>query len=368
MKMFTKHYTLAMAFVLAGVVFLHGSAFAKAEQLPPRQWTPAERKQYEEKVDWLYRAKYGIMFHFVPNMHRFRTGRIKWTGEKWSAWIDAVDVEKIAAQAAEIGAGYVILSIGQGGGFYCAPNPVIRKYWGLKPGEAGSKRDLPMDLYGALNKRGIRMMLYTGCAPSLMPGPASEKVGWFGSGFKFDRCTPEGAAHWAEALQWYSDHYGEKVSGWWLDGLREWAPGYRKAVHAAIAQGNPNALATSGTYALSDFLHGHCVADWKKQQRRLPTQGRWDATYQIQWHAFQYLGRSWSARGTAHSSKSIVEYATEVIKRGGVITFDIGTFDERPKIKGPYLYVPEDQMNQLRAVRDAVRQVRRAGGQAVSSE
>jgi len=215
-----------------------------------------------------------------------------------------------------------------------------------------------MDLYEALSKRGIRLMLYSACTPYLLPGPASEVAGWYGSGHKFRECTPEGAKHWIEALQWYSDHYGRRISGWWLDGLREWAPGYRQAVTVAIRHGHLDTLVTSGTHALSDFLHGHCVGNWEKQQQRLPTTWRWDETHRIQWHAFQYLGRSWGARGTAHSTASIVDYARKVIESGGVITFDIGTFDEAPAIDGPYLSIPGEQMEQLRAVRDALEELR----------
>lgn len=346
--------TGVMSLVLCGT--LQG---APVEQYPPKQRTAEERKEYEKKVDWFYQAKFGIMFHFVPNMHRFRAGRIEWTSEKWNAWVDAVDVEKVADQAQEIGAGYVILSIGQGGGFSCAPNPVLEKYWGLEPGEATSRRDLPMDLYKALKKRGIRMMFYTACEPSLMPGPKSEKVGWFGKGYKFNRATPGGCKRWAEVLRWYSDHYGEAASGWWLDGLNEWAPNYRRRVHAAISHGNPDALVTSATHSLSDFNHGHCTHNWKAQQKRLPPKsGRWFEPYNIQWHAFITMGHSWAARGTAHSTESVVDYASKVVQGGGVITFDIGAFDRKPYV-GPYLFVPEDQMQQLRAVGKALKEIKR---------
>lgn len=211
-----------------------------------------------------------------------------------------------------------------------------------------------MDLHQALKKRGIRMMLYTGCTPYLLPGPASEKAGWFGKGYKFVRATPDGADHWIEVLQWYSDHYGEAVSGWWLDGLREWAPNYRQRAHAAVEHGNLKSIATSGTHALSDYIHGHCTANWQAQQKRLPPKGRWEPEYGIQWHAFQYLGHSWAANGTTRSTNSLVRYAVNVVQGGGVITFDIGAFDERPVLKGPYLNIRDDQMQQLRAVRDAV--------------
>ena len=354
------HCTRSSLCCLGAIAALGATLFAAVPQLPPVTRTPQEQKKFEARLDWFYKAKYGVMFHYVANMMRFKKERLKWTSEKWDAWVDAVDVEVVAAQAAEIGAGYVVISLGQKGGYYCSPNPVYEKYWGAAASKFGSKRDLPMDLYKALKKRGIRMMLYTACTPYAVPGPDSERNGWTGSGLKFKQATPEGQARWIESLQWYSDHYGEACAGWWLDGLKPYGPDYRQKVHQAVRHGNPDALTASGTHALSDYTHGHCVANWAAQQKRLPN-GRWDAEYRIQWHAFQYLGRSWAARGTAHSTKSLVNYATKVISRGGAITFDVGVFEEKPRLKGPYLRIDDDQMKQLRAVRDAVNALKTGG-------
>ena len=362
----TSRITLAIAFgsfLLGTVAVSAAPPLSKPSQplLPNKVWTPQEREAYEQKVDWLYKAKYGIMFHFVPNLHRhFGAKRKQWTSESWNAWVDAVDVEKVAEQAKEIGAGYFILSIGQGGGFYCAPNPIIEKHWGVEPGQCGSRRDLPMDFYHALKKRNIPLMLYTSTENYLLPGVHSEKAGWFKTrDNKATKGSPEGAAHTLEAIQWYADHYGDKVTGWWLDGLAELVPNYRVDMHKAVLHGNPNAVVTSASHTLSDFLHGHCTADWKRQQKYLPEYGRWDETYQIQWHAFQYLGRSWGERSKARSTESIVNYATNVIKAGGIITFDVGTFDEPKKgaVEGPFLEILEPQLEQLMAIKDAVAKI-----------
>ena len=355
---------LVFTIALSAVVFLAASVSrGEDEQPPPKKRTPEEFAKFKKKLDWFYKAKYGIMFHFLPNMHRFRRNRAQWTPEKWNAWVDAVDVEKVAKQARDVGAGYVILSISQGGGFACVRNPVIAKHWGLKPEDYGSARDLPTDLYEALKKYDIKMMLYIASSPHLMPGPKSEKAGWFGNGFKFAKCTPEGARHWAEVVKWYSEHYGTKVSGWWLDGLREWAPGYREMIHKAAIAGNPDAITASATYALSDFTHGHCVRNWKKQQKNVP-KNRWDPTYKIQWHAFQYLGHSWAARDAPRSTESLVDYAVNVVKNGGVITFDVGTFEEEKgkPVKGPLLEMAPKQYQQLLAIKKALENLERKPG------
>lgn len=340
---------LMAVLALAGLASGLNSGAAGGE--PP---LTAEQQAKARRTEWFHQAKYGIMFHFVPSMGRFK--QIPWTAAEWNAKVDSADVKKVAQQAADVGAGYVIISIGQKGDYYCAPNPVYEKHWGFERGEFGSRRDLPMDLSAELKQRGIKMMLYVTGSPFASPGPASEKNGWHGQGRHFTRAETslEGERRWLESLQWYSEHYGKAVAGWWVDGMKDFSPGYGKSIHEALRHGNSEAIITSSDYALSDFLHGHCVGNWEKQQQRLPTQGHLDETHGIQWHAFQYLGRSWAAKGTKHTTESIVHYATAVIKRGGVITFDIGTFDEQPEIKGPTLEIPEDQFQQLKAVRSAV--------------
>ena len=213
-----------------------------------------------------------------------------------------------------------------------------------------------MDLYTALIKRGIKMMLYITAEPFASPGEPSEKNGWYGKGRQFSRdiTKPEGQRIWIECLQWYSDHYGKAASGWWVDGMKKYPAGYDKEIFSALRHGNSKTIITSANFELSDFLHGHCTGNWTEQQKRLPDHGRLDMENGIQWHAFQYLGRSWAAKGVAHSTESVANYAAEVVKRDGVITFDIGTFDEKPEIKGPTLEIPEDQFIQLKAIKDAV--------------
>jgi hypothetical protein len=127
-------------------------------------WTAAERQAYEAKVDWFHKAKFGLFFDFLAfgaaGDKCFPATATRWTEESWKQWVNAVDVEKVADQAKELGAGYVIITVGQNQRYACAPNPVMDELWGFRPGQYNSARDLPMDLYRALEKRGIPMMLY----------------------------------------------------------------------------------------------------------------------------------------------------------------------------------------------------------------
>ncbi len=63
-----------------------------------------------------------------------------------------------AENCKEAGAGYVMFALGQNDGYYCSPNHAFDSIVGIAPGDLCSKRDLPADLFNALDKRGIRMM------------------------------------------------------------------------------------------------------------------------------------------------------------------------------------------------------------------
>ena len=328
----------------------HSPHYRRALQLPGER-TPEERVEYQKKVDWFHKARYGLAFHFLADMGENRNAH-EWTSEEWNACVDAADVEKVAAQAEELGAGYVAITIGQNCQYYCAPNPLIEKYWQVEPGQYGSRRDLPMDLFEALKKRGIRMLLYMATDNQFMvPRPGALEEG----DARFDR--------WIEVMQWYSDHYGQACSGWWIDGLygHLGPEGYTERVHDALRHGNPDGLLSSGTHRLSDFLHGHSIQsakqdDWGIQQERmLPYYGRWDPLTGNQWHVFLFVGSNWGYTDLGHSTESMVSYCEKVIEGGGVITFDVGArgIDEH----WPRMDIPEAQFEQLCTVRDALKRI-----------
>ena len=303
--------------------------------IPPVQRTEKEHWKLEKDLAWFYEAKYGLFFHFLAP-HGC-------TAKEWDNIVNSVDVEKFADKVAKTGAGYVGLTLGQNHLYSCAPNPVLEQLWKLTPGEYTSERDLPMDLYKALKKRGIRLMLYVSTDLQYkLPVPES-----------FTRETDR-FENWLKVLGWYSKHYGKRCSGWWVDGLNEDRNiDYRPRVHEVLKSGNPDAIVGSSSYGISEYTHGHCDDDWNYQQQyRKPYYGRWHPGYEIQWHVFQYLGSSWGKSDTAHSTESIVNYAADVVKGGGVLTFDIG---QEEMLKEIYLDIPEGQMQQLVAVKKALR-------------
>jgi hypothetical protein len=338
-------------------------------RLPRPKWTKETRPTYEARVKWFHEAKWGLLCHFLAYSEPMLTAEKgplsarpaqTWTSKEWNAWVDAVDVEKFADQAQELGVGYVILTLGQWHQFTCGPNPVADKLWGFKPGQYNATRDLPMDLGKALAKRNIPLMLYIMAEdPNRYPRP----TGW---------TAQDVNTAWIKATQWYSDHYGTLCKGWWVDGLGtvdpkakvEAAAGYCSEFVKALKHGNADALVGCGVYEISDFIHGHCGPHWDRQSRDgKPFFGRWDRDFNIQWQVLQYVGRHWGATGVAHSTDEIVAYAADVVKGGGIITFDVGMLKTvAGKTVGPCLDLPPDQFEQLKAVRDALKNIPASDG------
>lgn len=185
-------------------------------------------------TDWFKDAQYGAFMHFLPG------------SEAGLAQVASFDVEAVARQLTEMGAKYFIITLGQNSGYFISPNATYDRMTGYAPGERCSRRDLPLELFRALQPRGIRLMLYLPCQ---VPNGDARAQRAFGlpEGGKDQPLTLEFAGQWSRVIQEWSDRYADKVSGWWFDG------GYAhihfneqiaRAYAAAAKHGNPKSLVT----------------------------------------------------------------------------------------------------------------------------
>ena len=99
-------------------------------------------------TDWFKEGRYGAFMHFLP------------ADPKGLALVESFDVEALARQLEAIGAKHFVITLGQNSGFFVSPNAAYDRRTGYAPGERCSRRDLPLDIHGALAPRGIRLMLY----------------------------------------------------------------------------------------------------------------------------------------------------------------------------------------------------------------
>jgi hypothetical protein len=155
----------------------------------------------DPRTDWLRDARYGVFVHFLPG------------DAEALARVDDFDVETLARQLESVGAGYLILTLGQNSGFFNAPNPTYDRISGYAPGERTSSRDLPADLHRALESRGIRLMLYLPCQAPNEDRRAQRAFG-LPEGPKDQPIDVAFARQWAEVIRDWSVRYGARVAGW----------------------------------------------------------------------------------------------------------------------------------------------------------
>ena len=105
-----------------------------------------------EKTRWLRNSGYGLMFHYeVFSRH---------TSVSYNKAVDSFQVVRFAEAVESTKASYVIFTVGQHWGKYCAPNTAYERLLGVEPGIWTSKRDLIMEIGRELKGRDIRLILY----------------------------------------------------------------------------------------------------------------------------------------------------------------------------------------------------------------
>ena len=297
-----------------------------------------------EKPDtlWFSQAQYGLFVHFLPS------------GDGFQRTIDAFDPIAFADDCRDAGAGYVIWTLGQNSGYFCAPNAAYDGFAGRTAGQTCSARDLPSDLSAALEQRDIKLLLY---APGDLPaydkqaahGMGAEEfiVNFNGENWAFNDTL---VRHWATVIQEWSDHYGRRVSGWWLDGCyREsrFTDAQASVLNQALKHGNPDSLAAFNSglnYDIvsdsEDFLAGESNEFFDGVCRSRLVSG-------VQWHELSYLGSGWGSGAPRCSGPQLIDYlAGSILAQGGVLTIDVALSGSR---------IAPDHLAVLRMVKAALK-------------
>jgi hypothetical protein len=164
------------------------------------------------RAAWMRDARFGVMTHYLADWIA-QTTHEPMSIERWNRLVDQFDVERPAEQVKSTGAGYCIISLGQNSGYYLSPNSAYDQLTGISPSKL-SRRDLVADLYDALHKRGIRLMVYL---PLGAPGgdkAADATLNWQNGPYR----NKEFQQRWEQIIREWSVRWGKKVSGWWFDG------------------------------------------------------------------------------------------------------------------------------------------------------
>lgn len=346
------------------------------------------------KAGWLGEKKWGVMVHWLHDQKEYSQGNLFEPEITWEECVNGFDVKTFAETLHSLNAGYLIFTVMQGDRYMCAPNEAFDKIAGYTPGEACSRRDLIAEIANELETYGIKLILYfTG------DGPYKDKQAGNAFGIRSGELSAERlpvsrdfVRKWASVLEEYAVRYGDKVSGWWIDGCYSHL-GYCDELlgiyKQAIQNGNPGAIAAfnNGVYRPTDDdafrkevfenprIAGNllAVADVISQKTGVErnsllcrpgperyskhddfTAGEEDdfefypseyRSEDLQWHILSFLGlptfdgrefgkQGWSNFGCKYSGKELRNYVDKVNSLGGAVSVEVKIFRNGSLEKG----------------------------------
>ncbi len=290
---------------------------------------PGGSARASDRAAWMQQARWGVMNHYLADW-KARELDIEMRVEKWNELIDGFDVEGLAKQLESVGASYYLITIGQNSGYYLSPNETYDRFVGIQPSKC-TRRDLVADLYEALQKRRIKLMVYLPSGAPAGDRVAREALQWQRGPYR----NREFQLMWQEVVSEWSRRWGDKVAGWWFDGCYWPNSMYRHpdppnfATFAAAARtGNPDSAVAfnPGVYnrlrsltPCEDFLAGE-INDPNAVDLRRAVAGQHDG---VQVHVLSYLGQRWGMGAPRFSTEDVVRWSRERTRNGGALTWDV---------------------------------------------
>ena len=282
-----------------------------------------------DRAAWMSQARWGVITHYLADWV-FRGEAAD--AEEWNDAVDGFDVVGLAKQLEAAHVPYLFITVGQGSGFYAAPNAAYDTIVG-RPSRC-SRRDLVADLHGALQPRGIRLLVYATCGP---PGKDEAAARAFAHFVHGPQRNVVAMRQWEGVLREWSERWGRKVDGWWLDGChwpnlryRAAEPPNFESLAAAVRAGNPNAAVAFNaglTHPIvsvtphEDYTAGviNAPASLLETNHRV-ADGKTDGA---QLHMMSHLGKTWG-QGPPRESPEVVAAWTRAFQAlGGVVTWDV---------------------------------------------
>jgi alpha-L-fucosidase len=282
----------------------------------------------EDRAAWMKEARWGVMTHYLADW-KAREIKEQMTVERWNDMVSHFDVEGLAEQFKSVGAGYYLITIGQNSGYYLAPNATYDRLVGIQPSKC-SRRDLVADLYEALHKRDIRLMVYLPSGAPAGDAVAGKALQWQNGPYR----NREFQLKWERVIREWSTRWGPQVAGWWFDGCywpntmyRTDDPPNFASFAAAARAGNPGSVVAFNPGVVprilsvtphEDYTAGE-INDPNRIEIRRAVDGKIDGT---QVHVLSYLGQRWGMGTPRFSAEQVVQWSRSICRQGGVITWD----------------------------------------------
>ena len=295
------------------------------------------------RTEWFRQARWGVFMHYLTE-----GGPV--TVEEWNRRIDNFDVEGLASQLESTGARYFVITLGQNSGNYLSPNKTYDSYVGIAPSKC-SRRDLVVDLYKALEPRGISLMVYLPAGAPDRDQIAMEKLEWKKGAFR----NRDFQLKWEAIIREWSKRWGTHVKGWWFDGCY-WpnamyrgkdAPNFESFAAAARA-GNPQSIVAFNPGVINPIITVTPYEDYTAGEINDVEHARPANRDGVQLHMLSYLGSNWSAgKQPRYTDEQIAGWTAALVKKDVVVTYDVPR-----EMNG---LIPEAFVNQLRKIGAAVR-------------
>ena len=285
--------------------------------------------QPQDRTAWMNQARWGVMTHFLADW-RARVDNEPMNVDKWNELIDRFDVDGLAKQLSSVGAGYYIVTIGQNSGYYLSPNSTYDRIVGATPSRC-SRRDLVSDICAAMNKKGIKVIVYLPSGAPAGDSIARRQLEWQNG----PHPNKEFQAKWEQVISDWSERWGAKIAGWWFDGCYWPNTMYRSietpnfASFAAAARAgnarsavafNPGVVYRSISLTpYEDYTAGEIDQPDRISIKRA-LGGKIDGA---QVHILSFLGEKWGMGSPRFTTDRVIGWSASVAAEGGVITWDV---------------------------------------------
>ncbi len=314
------------------------------------------------RTDWFKDAGWGVFCHYLADTPS-NADPIPMTPDTWNRQVDAFDLAGFGAQIESTGARFCFVTVGQNSGFFCSPNETYDGFVGIQPSKC-SRRDLIADLSDELKRRGVEMLVYLPAGAPAADPIAVERLGWE---WGYEGGWPHGhevrtynrlvdfQLKWEAVIDEWSQRWGSKVRGWWIDGCyfademyRDPEPPNFGSFADAMRAGNPDSIVAFNPgvkYPIvtltqeEDYTAGEI-----NEVEQVECTGRWVGA--AQWHMLSYLGATWGKGKPRYTDEQAAGFTRDAIAHEGVVSWDVPI--------QPSGLIPEPFAAQLRAIGQAV--------------
>jgi hypothetical protein len=189
-------------------------------------------RAHRASTEWFVKAGYGVMFHWT-DFTQPRDG----VKRPYPEAVDAFDVDTFAKLIVDTGAAYVIFTLNHAHPHCPAP---IQSWETVHPGWT-ARRDLIGDIADALEKRGIKFLLY-------INSPVLTKLGGIGATGMYElTCSEERFTEiHKNVLSEIGSRYRDRLAGYWFDSWYQSLAAYPdvpiEAIYRYCKIGNPDRI------------------------------------------------------------------------------------------------------------------------------